>query len=76
MQNIDIHFMKRQIILYMLIFLSSTIYAFVGDVEVDGLWYYINTNEKTAAVVSHNGTVYKGDIVLPEHFDYVLDLRM
>lgn len=41
-----------------------------AQVEVDGLWYSLDADNKTASVTKSQGSVYSGDIVIPSSFTY------
>ena len=36
-----------------------------ADVKIDGIYYNLNSNDKTAEVVFHRGYAYSGDLVIP-----------
>ena len=36
-----------------------------ADVNIDGIYYKLNSNDKTAQVVFHRGYTYSGDLVIP-----------
>lgn len=36
-----------------------------ADVKIDGIYYKLNSNDKTAEVVFHRGYAYSGDLVIP-----------
>ena len=58
--------LKRAIIrpaLLLILLLSSTFSAFAYDCTVDGVYYNLNTTDKTASVIKGS---YSGDIVIPE----------
>ena len=57
--------MKKSILLIALMLLPLV--ASAEEVEIDGLWYNLDTNEKTAQVIQYKNNVkYSGDVVIPE----------
>ena len=61
--------MKNQLLLIVL--LSIAVNAFAVEVEIEGLWYDVNTASKEAKVIkSKNDVHYNGNIVIPETVVY------
>ena len=58
--------MKKAILLSLILLLSTSIYA--QNVEVDEIYYELNTTNHTATVTK--GGSYSGDIVIPESITY------
>ena len=56
--------MKKFFLLLTLLLCTSM--AWAHDVEVDGIYYYLNQSNKTAQVISNYGNKYTGDICIPE----------
>ena len=61
--------MKKQILLFLLAFLPLLAHAFTGEVEIDGIKYYINTNDNSTEVRAKSPK-YSGDVVIPPTVDY------
>ena len=59
--------MKKQLLLIVML-LSAAASAFAEEVEINGLWYDVNTVTKEATVIlfKNNDNKYKGNIVIPE----------
>lgn len=57
---------KIALLMTMLPMLAS---AFTGDVQVDGINYFISTDEQTAEVINKDGG-YTGEIVIPSSINY------
>lgn len=58
-----------------LLTLLASLFGWAGNVEVDGIYYELDYNAKTAAVtynmvVSGNYETYSGDVVIPEKITY------
>ena len=51
------------------ILLALPLLACAYDVEVDGIYYYLNSSNKTATVTS-GVTNYSGSVTIPEKFTY------
>ena len=60
--------MKRQILFFVMILLSMTASA-QGSVKIDGIYYKLNSGDKTAEVVSTRFR-YTGDVVIPSSVTY------
>ena len=61
--------MKKFALLLILLFCRNVCSAWVNeyyDVEVDGFYYKINKDNKTASLVTDYRHKYKGDVVIPE----------
>ena len=62
--------MKKQLLLLTLL-LSTAINAFADEVEIGGLWYWVNTEAKDATVIQYkNNNYYSGSIVIPKSVEY------
>ena len=62
--------MKKQLLLLMML-LSAAASAFAVEVEIDGLWYDVNTETNKANVIQYKNDVkYNGGIVIPETVVY------
>ena len=59
--------MKKFLILIILTLLP--ILASADAIDINGIWYNLNIDEKTAEVAS-NPSKYSGDVVIPESIDY------
>lgn len=57
---------KIALLMTMLPMLAS---AFTGDVQVDGINYFINTDEQTSEVINKDGG-YTGEIIIPSSINY------
>lgn len=57
--------MKRILFALVAFFTMANLYA-SGYVTIDGLRYFINTDEQTATLVAKDSGKYEGDIVVPE----------
>ena len=59
--------MKKQLLLIVML-LSAAASAFAEEVEINGLWYDVNTVTKEATVILYKNidNQYKGNIVIPE----------
>lgn len=68
--------MKKQITLIVLMFLPMMASAYEGEAVIDGINYYINTEEETAEVRANYAldepydNSYSGDVVIPETIEY------
>lgn len=63
--------MKKIAIIFVLLASFAKTYAFTGEAEIDGLWYYIVTKGKTATVIRYKDMQrYTGDIVIPDKVNY------
>ena len=61
--------MKKFALLLILLFCRNVCSAWVNeyyDVEVDGFYYKMNKDNKTASLVTDYRHKYKGDVVIPE----------
>ena len=56
--------MKKFILLLVLFLGFHSAWAHI--VEVDGIYYYLNSEDKTASVTDWWGSYYSGEIVIPE----------
>ena len=56
--------MKKIFLLFSL--LLGVLSAWADDVEVDGIFYSLDKENKTASVTYRNGFKYKGAVVIPE----------
>ena len=56
-----------QLLLIALMFLPMVANAFTGAVVIDGINYYINTDNQTAEVRANS---YSGNVVIPETVEY------
>ena len=61
--------MKKQILLFLLTFLPLLAHAFTGEVEIDGIMYFIKTGAQIAEVRAKNSG-YSGDVVIPPSVEY------
>ena len=61
--------MKREILFFVLIFLSMTASA-QGTVNIDGICYKLNSGDKTAEVVYQRRHEYSGEVVIPSSVTY------
>jgi hypothetical protein len=61
--------MKKQILLFLLAFLPLLAHAFTGEVEIDGIRYFIKTGAQIAEVRAKNSG-YSGDVVIPPSVEY------
>ena len=59
--------MKKQLFLFVLMFLPLMASAFTGEVVINRIKYYIDTEDKTAEVRKR---IYSGDVVIPETVEY------
>ena len=59
--------MKKQLLLFALMLLPLMASAYTGYAEIDGINYYINTDEKTAEVIR---SYPSGEMVIPETVEY------
>jgi len=64
--------MKKKILLNLLAVILSILPTFVNAAtEIDGIYYNLNTSNKTAEVTNTSALgVYKGDIIIPESVQY------
>lgn len=61
--------MKKLTILLALVLIPALVFA--KAVEVNGVWYTLNSEDQQAEVVCYpEGELYTGDIVIPEHITY------
>ena len=60
--------MKKALSILFFIFLCAG--GFSQSVEVDGIYYTLNTSDHTAAVTYYSGFYYSGDVVIPEYITY------
>ena len=67
MKKVLLFAMKRLVVIAMLLF---PLLAHAEDVEIDGLWYDLNAEDKTAEVMLSKGEPYSGDVVIPEKVSY------
>ena len=64
-------FMKKVLLIALALILPVVAKAFVGNAEIEGVWYNIVTKTKTAEVIKpENGIAYAGDIIIPETIVY------
>jgi hypothetical protein len=61
--------MKKQILLFLLAFMPLLAHAFTGEVEIDGINYFIKTGAQVAEVRAKNPK-YSGDVVIPPTVEY------
>ena len=61
--------MKKQILLFLLAFLPLLAHAFTGEVEIDGIRYFIKTGGQAAEVRAKNPK-YSGDVIIPPTVEY------
>jgi hypothetical protein len=54
--------MKKKLLLFVISLLPLVASAFSGEMEIDGIRYFIATKAKTAEVLANN---YSGEIVIP-----------
>ena len=59
---------RPTLLLLLLLFSSSSALAY--DCEVDGIYYNLNTTDKTASVTSDGNRSYSGGVVIPETIAY------
>lgn len=59
--------MRKRIVLCFMAFLPLIVNAY--DVEIDGIYYFLNKNAKTAEVAAGD-VVYSGNVIIPEEFTY------
>ncbi len=59
--------MKKQLLLLIMMLLPVT--AMADSVEIDGMYYNLNSNDKTAEVIE-NPNKYAGSVVIPESVAY------
>ena len=59
--------MKKQLLILVLLLLPMVVNAFTGEVEIDGIKYFIITKGKTAEVIRYS---YSGNIVIPSTIKY------
>ena len=63
--------MKKVLFIALALILPIIAKAFVGNAEIEGVWYSIITKAKTAEVIKpENGQTYTGDIIIPETIEY------
>ncbi|MBR5697540.1 MAG: leucine-rich repeat domain-containing protein [Prevotella sp.] len=67
MKKVLLFAMKRLLAIALLLF---PLFAHAEEVEIDGLWYDLNAEDKTAEVMLSKGEPYSGDIVIPEKVSY------
>ena len=67
MKKVLLFAMKRLVVIALLLF---PLFAHAEEVEIDGLWYDLNAEDKTAEVMLSKGEPYSGDIVIPEKVSY------
>ena len=67
MKKVLLFAMKRHIAIAMLLF---PLFAHAEEIEIDGLWYDLNKENKTAEVMLSKSKPYSGDIVIPEKVSY------
>ncbi len=61
--------MKKLIVLFALVLIPALVFA--KAVEVNRVWYTLNSKDHQAEVVCNpGGELYTGDIVIPEHITY------
>lgn len=56
--------MKRVLLSLALILLPIAVHA-AGEIEIDGIYYNLDLNNKTAEVVFHSDYYYQGEVVIP-----------
>jgi hypothetical protein len=61
--------MKQTILLFLLAFLPLLAHAFAGEVEIDGINYFIKTSGQIAEVKAKRPR-YSGDVVIPPSVEY------
>ena len=61
--------MKKQILLFLLTLVPMMASAFTGEVEIDGINYFIKTGGQVAEVRAKNPK-YSGDVVIPPTVEY------
>ncbi|MBR2151307.1 MAG: leucine-rich repeat domain-containing protein [Prevotella sp.] len=63
--------MKKGILLFLIILLPIAADAFTGIVEINGIWYQVNTDRQEAEVFPRqDGKQYEGEIVIPTIVEY------
>ena len=67
MKKVLLFAMKRLLAIALLLF---PLFAHAEEVEIDGLWYDLNAEDKTAEVMLSKGEPYSGDVVIPEKVSY------
>ena len=60
--------MKKQLILFVLMILPML--ASAEAVEIDGIYYYLNSDLKQATVAYKENNYYSGDVIIPEKVTY------
>lgn len=66
--------MKKGILLFLIILLPIAADAFTGIVEINGIWYQVNTDSQEAEVFPRrDGKQYEGEIVIPTIVEYNLE---
>ena len=61
----------KKIFTTLALMLSLTASAFAVEVEIDGLWYDLNSETKEATVIRYKNYVYySGDVVIPDNVVY------
>lgn len=60
--------MKKYLIMVLFVLLSLMLNA--KEVEIDGLWYNLNTTGNTAEVIESQGDKYSGDLEIPAKITY------
>ena len=61
--------MKKLIVLFVLALLPLMVSAFTGEAEIDGINYFVNTDEQTAEIRPKSDG-YSGDVVIPPTIEY------
>ena len=61
--------MKKYFLLTLMLLLTASAFA-VEEVEINGLWYEVNTETNKAKVIKYKNNFYNGDIVIPETVVY------
>ena len=60
----------RQLALLLALLLFSSSSALAYDCCIDGIYYNLNTTDKTASVTDNDNNRYSGDVVIPETIAY------
>ena len=55
------------LLIALMVFMPTVASAYIGEVVIGGINYYINTDGETAEVISNS---YSGDVVIPESVEY------
>ena len=60
--------MKKQLLLYVMMMLPMV--ASADAVEIDGIYYSLNSEENTAKVTKNTSGYYTGSVVIPDKVTY------